>query len=108
MPTILRIGSSGSEVRELQRLLNSQLQPSPNLRANGRFRARTRRAVRSFQQNKWLVVDGVVGRCTWAALRGQERYVESNLFSPRKSMQLTHSLPGMTLPSMLRSPANYL
>ena len=75
MDRILRAGSQGPSVRELQQLLNSQVRPRPNLTIDGRFDSRTGAAVRRFQRDKWLVADGDVGRCTWAALRGRERYV---------------------------------
>lgn len=71
---ILRSGSSGPSVKELQTLLNQKLQPSPNLAVDGQFGAATHSAVDRFQKSKWLVVDGEVGPCTWAALRGTEAY----------------------------------
>ncbi len=75
MDPVLRTGSRGAAVRELQRLLNAHLRPNPHLRVDGEFGGHTRSAVRRYQRSKWLVVDGVAGRCTWAALRGTERYV---------------------------------
>jgi hypothetical protein len=71
---ILRVGSSGPPVVELQNLLNTRLTPSPSLRTDGSFGNLTRQAVVRFQRANWLVEDGVVGDCTWNALRGTESY----------------------------------
>lgn len=63
----LRRGSSGPEVRRLQDLLVAAgFDPGGS---DGVFGARTEAAVRSFQGAKGLVVDGVVGPRTWAALQ---------------------------------------
>lgn len=75
MITILKTGSRGQLVEDLQRALNSKLTPSPNLVPDGKFGTRTRRAVRAFQRSKWLVVDGSVGPCTHNALYEQETYM---------------------------------
>jgi hypothetical protein len=71
---ILRVGSRGSEVVELQRELNANLSPSPQLTPDGIFGQNTQAAVKRFQKLKWLVEDGVVGPCTWNALKGTETY----------------------------------
>jgi len=71
---ILRNGSRGTEVVELQNLLNSSTTPSPNLQPDGIFGQNTRRAVLAVQRANWLVADSEVGPCTWATLRGTERY----------------------------------
>ena len=75
MEKILRVGSSGPEVTDLQSLLNGQLVPSPRLRVDGIFGPRTRAAVVAFQRANWLITDGVVGICTFNALRGEEEFV---------------------------------
>jgi hypothetical protein len=58
--TLLSAGAAGPAVTELQRALG--------IRASGRFDARTARAVRGFQRRQGLVVDGIVGPQTRAAL----------------------------------------
>lgn len=57
---LLRRGSRGAAVEELQRLLR--------LDVDGRFGEDTERAVKAFQRKVGLVDDGKVGSKTWAAL----------------------------------------
>ncbi len=64
---VLRNGSTGSDVRRLQRLL-VMIKILDYLGIDGIFGPKTEQAVRSFQQSKGLVVDGIVGVKTWAAL----------------------------------------
>jgi uncharacterized protein (TIGR02594 family) len=66
--SVLRRGSTGSEVRRLQGLLNAKLTPSPGLVVDGAFGGLTEAAVRQFQVANGLSVDGVVGSQTWGAL----------------------------------------
>ena len=61
-------GSRGAEVVTLQRELNRQVFPSPHLVTDGDFGRLTDQAVRAFQRNSGLVVDGIVGSKTRAAL----------------------------------------
>lgn len=74
MITILKTGSRGPLVEDLQLALNAKLTPSPRLGPDGVFGTKTRRAVRAFQRSKWLVVDGSVGPCTHNALYEHETY----------------------------------
>jgi hypothetical protein len=63
---LLKEGSSGPLVQQLQQHLQSQgFDPGP---ADGIFGLGTKAAVRAFQQNKGLVADGIVGQNTWNAL----------------------------------------
>ena len=59
---LLRIGSRGPAVAEVQRMLG--------IPADGIFGRQTRRAVRAFQSAHGLEADGVVGPITRGALRG--------------------------------------
>ncbi|MGN1201509.1 MAG: peptidoglycan-binding protein [Candidatus Caccovivens sp.] len=62
----LRQGSTGSYVTFLQRMLESNLIPVGTI--DGSFGPKTASAVRTFQQNSGLTVDGIVGQNTWNAL----------------------------------------
>lgn len=62
----LRFGSRGAQVEYLQLAL--QRAGYRDLAADGIFGARTRDAVRDFQQRNGLFPDGVVGRLTWNRL----------------------------------------
>lgn len=59
---ILKRGSKGSEVKELQKLLH--------LYEDGIFGPLTEEAVKEFQKANGLLVDGIVGDKTWAKLKG--------------------------------------
>ncbi|WP_436740070.1 peptidoglycan-binding protein [Streptomyces sp. BBFR102] len=59
-------GSSGPQVKAVQRLLTDQ-DYAPGA-VDGAFGAATRAAVRAFQQDKGLEADGIVGKATWTAL----------------------------------------
>ncbi|MBD2666358.1 peptidoglycan-binding domain-containing protein [Richelia sinica] len=62
---ILSFGSSGVAVRVLQKLLISN---GYGIGVDGRFGPLTETAVRAFQNQRRLSVDGVVGQRTWLAL----------------------------------------
>ncbi len=66
--SMLKRGSRGPEVEQLQTELNRQLFPRPNLVVDGVFGALTAEAVRRFQQGQGLRVDGIVGNFTRLAL----------------------------------------
>ncbi len=59
-------GSAGQDVRDVQTLLNQQGYDSGPV--DGQFGPKTDAAVRRFQTDKNLAVDGIVGPHTWAAL----------------------------------------
>lgn len=65
----LRKGDKNDAVKELQKLLLSAGYELPKYGADGSFGDETLKAVKAFQSNAKLVVDGVCGRKTWAALR---------------------------------------
>ena len=60
-------GSKGSDVTELQKLLN---QNGYSLKEDGIFGDKTQAAVKDYQQKNNLSVDGIVGTNTWGALNG--------------------------------------
>lgn len=63
----LSYGSQGSDVTELQKLLNNH---GYGLAEDGIFGENTKNAVTDFQKNKGLKVDGIVGTNTWGSLNG--------------------------------------
>ena len=63
----LSYGSQGSDVTELQKLLNNH---GYGLAEDGIFGENTKNAVTDFQQKKGLTVDGIVGTNTWGTLNG--------------------------------------
>ena len=66
---MLKKGSSGDKVMELQRLLN---QHGYTLTVDGKFGAKTEAAVKAYQQSASLPTDGIVGDETWAALNREK------------------------------------
>lgn len=67
MDSILRQGSKGSAVSELQQLLQSKGFYTGKI--DGDFGAGTTNAVLKFQKANGLVTDGIVGSSSWAKLR---------------------------------------
>ena len=64
-PTI-SLGATGDAVRRLERALRRT--PDLELTVDGLFGSQVETAVKQFQDGAGLVVDGVVGPLTWAAL----------------------------------------
>lgn len=62
----LRLNSVGADVVELQRRLNVYM--AAGLKVDGQFGTKTEGAVKTFQRDKGLTADGVVGPKTWEAL----------------------------------------
>ena len=71
--SVLRLGSKGEQVRRLQEALNRK-SPGCALRVDGDFGRNTHAAVRRYQEQAWLVVDGEAGQCTQNALFDAEAY----------------------------------
>ena len=73
-PGILRRGSTGTAVRELQfylYLMSAYESSIPAVSIDGSFGTATETAVRAYQRFAGLTVDGVVGRSTWNSLYGK-------------------------------------
>jgi hypothetical protein len=64
-PGTTQLGSTGDAVRQVQQRLAER---GWNIGVDGEFGPGTERIVRSFQTNKSLEVDGVVGENTWRAM----------------------------------------
>lgn len=62
----LRKGDRGNEVKEMQTALNGA---GSNLKIDGIFGNDTETALKFFQNSRGLVVDGICGAATWAALK---------------------------------------
>ena len=80
---VLRQGSTGSEVKEVQRRLKQWGYYSGSV--DGVFGAGTKKAVIAFQKKNGLTADGVVGKSTYAALGMNDSYNALNGKSPSSS-----------------------
>ena len=65
MPTTIRLGDSGDDVKRLQRVF-ARMKVLAADDVDGVFSSQTEDAVKDFQQSNGLVVDGVVGPVTWS------------------------------------------
>jgi len=64
---LLGLGSTGLDVRRLQRTLSAALGRAVTI--DGSFGSLTDQAVRDYQSSRGLAVDGMVGVATWSALQ---------------------------------------
>ena len=83
--TVLRTGSTGSAVEQLQFWLNTLAQYDSAIHSvtvDGVFGSGTAAAVRAFQRKYGLTVDGVVGRETWNAIYNEFRSIQSDNGTP--------------------------
>ena len=67
---VLQKGNRGVKVRELQRLLNNK---GYVLSVDGEFGMRTLAALKAFQKNHLLLVDGIAGPATFKELKSDPR-----------------------------------
>lgn len=74
----LRRGDKGEQVVHLQEWLNAL---GSTLEADGIFGAATQTAVKSFQRQHGLAVDGIVGAKTWAALEAAVQIVSGKTYT---------------------------
>ena len=72
-------GSSGDDVKELQRLLNSN---GYSLDVDGQWGDLTEDAVRKYQKQSGLTVDGIVGTNTWGSLYGGNKTATTTPTTP--------------------------
>src|SRR5690606_37883775 len=68
-PPTLQLGDANQAVAQLQKRLKQQ---GANIDADGLFGPATEAAVMHLQRRAGLVVDGIAGRKTWAALLGHD------------------------------------
>ena len=79
--TVLRRGSTGRSVEQVQFWLSSLAQFDsglPSVRVDGSFGAATERAVKAFQKSEGLTQDGVVGRLTWQSIYDSAQQVSAS------------------------------
>jgi peptidoglycan hydrolase-like protein with peptidoglycan-binding domain len=65
MPTTIKLGDTGDDVKRLQRVFARMKVLGPG-DVDGVFGPQTEQVVKDFQQSNGLVVDGVVGPITWS------------------------------------------
>lgn len=70
--TVLNLGSSGEDVRRVQRTLNAA-SPKHALPISGSYDAVTQAAVAAWQAKNGITENGVVGPASWAALQAGNR-----------------------------------
>ena len=70
--TVLNLGSSGEDVRRVQRALNAA-SAKYKLPISGTFDAVTQAAVIAWQAKNGIAENGVVGPASWAALQAGNR-----------------------------------
>lgn len=92
----LRIGCQGPLVKEIQKLLiyvgfGRQLGPTG---ADGDYGRATRRAVKAFQKDEELQVDGVAGKNTVAALKNIAKDMRKDIKSGQPAALATDASPG--------------
>jgi hypothetical protein len=63
--SVLRKGNKGEQVKTLQRLLNAF---GANLDVDGSFGGLTESALKNYQKNNSLQVDGICGEKSWTSL----------------------------------------
>ena len=91
-PTIKK-GSKGADVTKLQTLLMKKGYALPKYGADGSFGAETLNAVKNFQKDHGLTVDGIVGKNTWVALESSSE--QSYLYTvtiPHMSKEMADDL----------------
>ena len=83
--SVLKQGSTGSEVEQVQFWLSTLAQYEssiPSVTVDGVYGSGTAAAVRAFQRLYGLTVDGIVGRTTWTELYDQFRSIQSDNGTP--------------------------
>ena len=88
-PGMLRAGSSGTAVRQLQQALVNK---GYGISVDGAFGPATKSAVMSFQRSQGIEVDGVVGSVTWSRLFGS---TSSVTVASSNTASVSVSYPGL-------------
>ena len=83
---LLKIGSKGNEVKELQEFLK--------IGADGIFGKGTELSVKEFQKNNGLTVDGIVGPATWDYMGLATTYSSERVYTTKNGLVINkHFLP---------------
>ncbi|WP_084645660.1 peptidoglycan-binding protein [Marinimicrobium agarilyticum] len=85
----LRVSKRGEAVSDLQKILNNVVEVDPRLVEDGIFGLATEKAVRKFQRDSGLPVDGIVGPITWRAITAMSERLNgasSRIFSPQSEL----------------------
>jgi hypothetical protein len=88
MDMLLKFGSKGQDVKELQQALD--------LKPSGVFDQKTKEAVEAYQQGNGLMIDGIVGSQTWGAIQTENATtdVSEKVYSPFAGLIVNkHYLP---------------
>lgn len=96
---VLKKGSKGAEVRALQTLLIQKGYPLPKFGADGDFGNETLAAVKAFQKDHGLKVDGIVGPETIKALEAEQTFYSITIPHLSKSLAdaLMSQYPGSSI-----------
>ena len=83
---ILKLGSKGKQVKELQEFLC--------IEADGNFGPQTENAVKSFQKNNKLIIDGIVGPNSWDTMGLASTDESERIYTTPNGLQIQrHYLP---------------
>lgn len=93
--SVLQLGSSGEQVREMQKKLATA---GYSVSENGTFDQATQEAIKQVQQLKGLTVDGIVGEQTQAALLAMGESKPTPDQKPQKSTSFFDNEPGSLTP----------
>jgi|GEM_PF-6828194 len=106
---VLKLGSTGEAVWRLQTILLNE-HGATAVTPDGWFGVNTEEAVREFQREKGLIVDGIVGRKTWGALEALDNAGEPNRSPVEQIRDFIRTRPGrsLTIFTMLSSAAGNL
>lgn len=105
-PRTLRKGNRGSDVEEVQRILNQD--PRYPTKVDGIFGTDTATSVRAFQADNGLKADGIVGPATWAKLREvslpdeDDETAEDKPDTPQEPTEESSGTPSPTIEERLR------
>ena len=96
--SVLKQGSTGSEVEQVQFWLSTLAQYEssiPSVTVDGVYGSGTAAAVRAFQRRYGLTVDGIVGQATWNSIYNEYSSIQTDIAPP--NVDTPGQFPGTTL-----------